>query len=416
MSEGLVAVAAATLDHGGEGVAAGGSPMYALAADHLPALLAFAAVPLLGWGIARLADRGARPAVAVASAFRRLSADLALVAWLLAGDALAHVALTLVPGHGTPAMRLAFLLQAGILVLALRGLLLGRRWRGAAVVGLGGAILAYVAALLGSEAPDQAALAVKGLELFAIALVVAPRVPSRLRGAAGSASVIALTVLLAFGAWVGAFRAAAPPAGEASAPTEMATGHEHGVAPAPGTVMPAVDDRDPTADEVATVLALHDELGVSLARYRDPAAAEAAGYEIPAYAQGLDIHAGNAAYEHDGRVLDPDRPEYLIYGEGPDGLVLLGAMFTMPSFDLPGPAVGGPLTVWHAHEHVCLGALPPGLAGIASPLGGCPAGSVDLPRTGDMIHAWIVPGAPAFGDLPDAERRAWIDRQAAAGS
>ncbi len=84
-------------------------------------------------------------------------------------------------------------------------------------------------------------------------------------------------------------------------------------------------------------------------------------------------------------------------------------MFTMPSMDAPGPAFGGPLTVWHAHEHVCIGLLPPGLAGIESPLGGCPAGSVDLPRTGEMIHAWIIPGAPAFGDLPDAARRAWLE-------
>lgn len=69
--------------------------------------------------------------------------------------------------------------------------------------------------------------------------------------------------------------------------------------------------------------------------------------------------------------------------------------------------IGGPTTVWHAHEHVCFGLVPPGLAGLLSPLGGCPLGAVDLPLTNEMIHAWVVPGAPqAWGDLDEA----WRDR------
>ena len=33
-----------------------------------------------------------------------------------------------------------------------------------------------------------------------------------------------------------------------------------------------------------------------------------------------------------------------------DQPVLLGAMFTMPEMGRAGPAVGGPLTVWHAYD------------------------------------------------------------------
>ena len=83
-------------------------------------------------------------------------------------------------------------------------------------------------------------------------------------------------------------------------------------------------------------------------------------------------------------------------------------MFTVP-LGVAGPMIGGPLTVWHAHEHVCIGLLPPGLTGLRSPLGGCPVGSIEVPRTNEMIHLWTIPGAPqAWGDLDETWRAAYI--------
>ena len=142
--------------------------------------------------------------------------------------------------------------------------------------------------------------------------------------------------------------------------------------------------------------------------HADPAIAAADGYQVDGIA-GVDFHAMNPGYEHDGRVLDPARPEALVYGRSPRGPVLLGAMFVMPGIDQPGPAVGGPLTVWHAHERICFSLLPPALTGIESPLGGCPVGSLDLPRTSQMIHIWTAPGAPdPFGDLSEDWRRSFV--------
>jgi hypothetical protein len=87
----------------------------------------------------------------------------------------------------------------------------------------------------------------------------------------------------------------------------------------------------------------------------------------------------------------------------------MGAMFLMPKIGESGPMVGGPLTVWHAHQHICFSLTPPGLTGILSPLGGCPVGSIDIPLTAEMIHIWIVPGAPEpFGDLDDGWKRAYL--------
>jgi hypothetical protein len=71
--------------------------------------------------------------------------------------------------------------------------------------------------------------------------------------------------------------------------------------------------------------------------------------------------------------------------------------------------------VWHGHEQVCLGLLPTGLTGLASPFGGCPVGSIDLARTPEMIHVWTAPGAPIrWGDLDDAWRSAYVTGDAGA--
>jgi hypothetical protein len=84
-------------------------------------------------------------------------------------------------------------------------------------------------------------------------------------------------------------------------------------------------------------------------------------------------------------------------------------MFVMPSLGASGPAVGGPATVWHAHENICVSLTPPALTGILSPLGSCPVGSIAWPVTPEMIHVWTIPGAPQpFGDLDDAWLRDYL--------
>jgi hypothetical protein len=109
-------------------------------------------------------------------------------------------------------------------------------------------------------------------------------------------------------------------------------------------------------------------------------------------------------------VFDPAHPESLVYAVAPNGRpVLMGAVFQMPGLGEAGPMIGGPLTVWHGHQDVCISLTPPALSGLLSPLGTCPVGSILLPRTSQMIHVWIVPGAPEpFGDLDADWKRAYL--------
>ncbi|HEV8654222.1 MAG TPA: hypothetical protein VGR85_01740 [Candidatus Limnocylindria bacterium] len=373
---------------------AGGSPLYQIGAEHLAAVIALAALPIIAW----LLRRGGMPTLA--------PIEWLLVA-LLAGSAAVHAGLAVGHDHGAGISAL-FVIDAALL-----GLIARRVWNGGRAGRLGTAVLvgsigAYWISALRGEAPDQVGLATKLGEILALAIIVRPA-PSmrarRLPSVAGSIAIALLVVGTATSSWIGAFRAAA------AEPGAVAGHHVHGgsVAP-PGTILPAAEDRDPTPGERGAAADLVAAARVALAPYVDPAVAAADGYRVNGLA-GTDFHASNPANEHDDRVLDPAHPETLVYAVAPDGRpVLLGAMFLMPTIGRPGPTIGGPLTVWHAHQHVCISLTPPGLTGLLSPLGMCPVGSIDVPLTPEMIHIWIVPGAPQpFGDLDEAWKRAYLE-------
>ena len=374
-----------------------GNPMYDMAVGHGMAVAAVALLPVVAW-IAR-ALSGPRLAQ-LTSGYDLLRPLHRFAFWLLAIASVAHLGLAL--GHGGPGLRILFLLDAILLAETARRLAVGRRWRPLAAVVLLGSIAGYWAAVLGGEPPDQVGLSTKLVEITALAIVLRPRgARHRLRGWGASGATIGLVVVTASIAWIGAFAVAGGVQGHA---------HDHGAGavPGPGTLLHVSMVHEATVAETQAATELHRATVAGLARYADPAVAAADGYDVAGIA-GLDFHASNAGYEHDGLVLDPSRPETLVYAKGPAGPVLLGAMFQMPRFGEPGPAVGGPLTVWHGHEQICISIVPPGLTGIVSPLGGCPVGSVALPRTVEMMHVWTVPGAPQpFGDLDDAWRRAYV--------
>jgi len=376
-----------------------GNPLYDMATGHGLAVAAIALLPLVAW----LARAVGGPRIApIAGGYDALPPLHRFAFWLLAITSAAHLGLAL--GHGGPGLRLLFLLDAILLAETARRLALGRPWRRLAACMLLGSLGAYWVAVLGGEAPDQVGIATKLVEITALAVVLRPAdARHRVRGWAASGVTIGLVVATGLTAWIGAF-AAAGGAGEHA--------HDHGVgaAPGPGTLLHVSVEHEPTTDETRAAAQLHDATVAALARYADPAAAAADGYDVAGIA-GLDFHASNPSYEADGIVLDPTRPETLVYAQGPAGPILLGAMFQMPGFGQAGPAVGGPLTVWHGHEQICFSLVPPGLTGIVSPLGGCPVGSLAIPRTVEMMHVWTAPGAPQpFGDLDDSWRRSYVAR------
>jgi hypothetical protein len=381
----------AHLDH--VSAVAGGSPLYQISAEHVAGVIALLALPIGAWVIRR---RGAPTLAPI---------DWLLVA-LLAASAALHAGLAIDNEHGV-GIRALFVVDAVFLGVVARRVMRGSRAGRLGVAVLAGSIVAYWVSDLSGEAPDQVGLATKLAEILALAIVLRPAPNRRWRRAlsfAGSVAIGLLVVGTAASSWIGAFRVSAADAGA------VAGHHVHaGSMPPPGTIFPVVPDRDPTPAERAAAADLISAARVALARYADPAVAAADGYRVNGLA-GIDFHASNPAYENDDRVLDPAHPETLVYAVAPDGRpVLMGAMFLMPKIGQPGPAIGGPLTVWHAHQHVCVSLTPPGLSGLLSPLGGCPVGSIDMPLTPEMIHIWIVPGAPQpFGDLDEAWRRAYL--------
>jgi hypothetical protein len=129
-------------------------------------------------------------------------------------------------------------------------------------------------------------------------------------------------------------------------------------------------------------------------RWRDPQAAAAAGFRFQRTGgaagperRGRFLHVPNPAWRADGRVLDPTRPETLVYWRAPgDRLVLVGVMYTAAR-GAPGPAVGGPITRWHDHES-CRD--PATRAKLGRPVAGaCPPGQV-YRRSGEMMHIWFT--------------------------
>ena len=139
----------------------------------------------------------------------------------------------------------------------------------------------------------------------------------------------------------------------------------------------------PQQQEEADKLALDTKAGV--AEYEDPSVAKAEGYRPGSPSWRPITHYFNPAYQRDGEVLDPDRPEALVYANTSKGTVLLGAMYLAPEPGDSGPQIGGCLTQWHAHS----------LRGWETP---------------EMMHVWTVniPGGP-FSELRPREFISYLE-------
>lgn len=154
--------------------------------------------------------------------------------------------------------------------------------------------------------------------------------------------------------------------------------------------------------EIATSLVLRTKDAAP--RYADPREALADGYFDTTPMQPGVHHWVNLGYMSDGVVLDPDRPESLMYLEEPDGSqTLVGFMYVMQAPGERGPRVGGEMTTWHLHPAYCWSHL--GFP-VSPPSGGktpCPPSQFQA-DTPEMLHVWVIPNrAGVFAedmDLP----------------
>jgi hypothetical protein len=165
--------------------------------------------------------------------------------------------------------------------------------------------------------------------------------------------------------------------------------HDHG---ASGPVA-----QQPTAAQLEAAAKLVAETKAAVARFGRLQVAIAAGYKPMEPPDGEIVHYVNTTFMADAYVLDPQHVQSLIYYNGKQGPVLIGAMFIMPNRAEDGPDIGGPLTVWHQHNNICFD----NSTGIAvafvhssdfdstDKAGSCPRGST-LRVTPQMLHVWLI--------------------------
>lgn len=171
---------------------------------------------------------------------------------------------------------------------------------------------------------------------------------------------------------------------------DVAAGHEHDDSHSheDSIALPAVTGISAEQQERARDLIRRTRAG--LARYSDPAAAQAAGF--------ISIGDGFTGFEHyvhhgyiaSSNVLDASEPESLVYKVAADGTrELASAMYILPTGSTMEdvPDVAGAMTPWHDHRNLCWG--PDGrLAGVLVD-GVCrPGGEFRL--TPPMLHVWVI--------------------------
>lgn len=353
--------------------------MWELAPGHAPGLLgglAAAAIWLLA--VRFVANHRFRARYATAPGTVRAAALLMVVT--------AGIHLALVPHHldEDPLTALLFLGNAAAFLVVAVAAFRAWWWRRAAAALLAATVLAYlVYVAAGLEGPDQVGIATKLVELAAFGLALVP-VPGERRPLhhgrrwlAAGVAMPALTLLTGVAVW-------------ATDLLRPGAGHQHvgAVVQAAATVV--------TPEQQERANRLLADTTAAVAPYRDWRAAEAAGYRPPAGGPGGAVHWMNPAYAK-GPILDPKRPQGLVYVLGRSGWTLVGAVFEMPRLGEFGPDPGGPITAWHQHVNLCLS--PVGFAiGLASPYAGCPLGAVGMSFPA-MLHVWVVdnPAGGPFG-------------------
>jgi hypothetical protein len=112
--------------------------------------------------------------------------------------------------------------------------------------------------------------------------------------------------------------------------------------------------REASAEEQAAADELRSQVRTAIAGFAEVDAAVAAGYE-PGDTSGPLAHYLDRSVAEEGHVLDPARPNGLVYYIGGEGdPVLVGAFFVaLPGVEAPMPA--GDLVVWHSHSPGCPG-------------------------------------------------------------
>jgi hypothetical protein len=184
-----------------------------------------------------------------------------------------------------------------------------------------------------------------------------------------------------------------PPAAPlTSPPTEPPTVPPTTVAPDGTIKLVAVPGTSPA--QLQRAEALLTATIAAIKRFQTPQQAYAAGYRSIGDSVTGDEHYVNWSYGDDGHVLDPQRPESVVYEYRDGRQTAVAMMYALPigSSFADVPDVGGALTQWHVHNNLCLTEDKQHrvVSGITSSNGKCPPGTSKAGNT-PMLHVWVVP-------------------------
>ena len=116
-------------------------------------------------------------------------------------------------------------------------------------------------------------------------------------------------------------------------------------------------------------------------------------------------HYIHEEYMLDDEILNPNKPEFLMYYDTLSGKKLVGYMYFVRTPDEVGPQIGGSLTVWHYHVWDKPFCMFEGMYVVGKPdaEGVCAKGNPEL-KSPEMMHVWFVdhPDGPFASrmDLP----------------
>ena len=161
-----------------------------------------------------------------------------------------------------------------------------------------------------------------------------------------------------------------------------------------GIVKEQPKDCKPTDTEVDSADSLVARTTLALQKYDDVQLALKDGFTPLGFEPNGVYHYIQPDYRHDRDVLNPDRPESIVYGKRPDGVLRpIGVMFMASNVGDRGPRPGGCLMTWHTH--------------------GFPFAQPGE-ETVEMIHVWVVPipGGPFAHESGPDYARIYLNRTA----
>jgi hypothetical protein len=156
--------------------------------------------------------------------------------------------------------------------------------------------------------------------------------------------------------------------------------------------LPAHLDHEPTEAQLQEAASLIAKTKAATVQYATVDAAKAAGFiSIGDGFTGVE-HWINPANMDDSTILDPERPESIVYRVNPDRTKeLITVMYILPRGwtmeDVPD--IAGNLTVWHDHDNLCFDPQTSRLSGVFVD-GKCRPAGVHVP-TAPMLHVWVTP-------------------------